>query len=55
MCPASLEAGHIISIDNVMVFAVIFKSFNVPIKYQHRVLFIGIVSALVLRGFMCPA
>lgn len=48
----SYKIEKFLSIDNVMVFAVIFKSFNVPIKYQHRVLFIGIISALVLRGLM---
>jgi tellurite resistance protein TerC len=48
----SYKIEKFLSIDNVMVFAVIFKSLNVPIKYQHRVLFIGIISALVLRGLM---
>jgi tellurite resistance protein TerC len=48
----SYKIEKFLSIDNVMVFSVIFKTLNVPIKYQHKVLFIGIVSALVLRGLM---
>lgn len=38
-----------LSIDNVFVFILIFKYFHVPQSYQHRVLFLGIVGALVLR------
>lgn len=48
----SYKIEKILSLDNVMVFAVVFKSLNIPVKYQHRVLFLGIVSALVLRGLM---
>lgn len=48
----SYKIEKFLSIDNVMVFAVIFKSLHVPIQHQHRVLFIGIVSALLLRGLM---
>lgn len=48
----SYKIEKILSLDNVMVFAVVFKSLNIPVKYQHRVLFLGIVSALILRGFM---
>ena len=48
----SYKIEKILSLDNVMVFAVIFKSLNISAQYQHRVLFIGIVSALVLRGLM---
>ena len=36
--------------DNVFVFALIFSYFTVPARYQYRVLFWGIVGALVLRG-----
>ncbi|MEP7264678.1 MAG: TerC family protein [Bacteroidota bacterium] len=47
--------GYIIemslSVDNLFVFIVIFSYFNVPKKYEHRVLFWGILVALVLRGF----
>lgn len=48
----SYKIEKILSLDNIMVFAVVFKSLNVPLQYQHRVLFLGIVSALVLRGLM---
>lgn len=39
-----------LSVDNLFVFIVIFKFFKVPAKYQHRVLFWGIIGALVLRA-----
>jgi tellurite resistance protein TerC len=38
-----------LSMDNVFVFAVIFGFFAVPLKYQYRVLFWGIIGAIVLR------
>ena len=38
-----------LSMDNVFVFAVIFRFFNIPLKYQYRVLFWGILGAIVLR------
>jgi tellurite resistance protein TerC len=38
-----------LSMDNVFVFAVIFRFFRVPLKYQYRVLFWGILGAVVLR------
>ncbi|MHB1037092.1 MAG: TerC family protein [Pirellulales bacterium] len=38
-----------LSIDNVFVFAVIFSFFRVPLKYQYRVLFWGILGAIVMR------
>jgi tellurite resistance protein TerC len=41
-----------LSADNVFVFALIFSYFAVPRAYQHRVLFWGILSALVMRGVM---
>jgi tellurite resistance protein TerC len=41
-----------LSVDNIFVFLVIFSSLGVPAVYQHRVLFWGIVSALVLRALM---
>ncbi len=41
-----------LSLDNIFVIAVIFNYFNVPLMYQHRVLFWGILGALVLRGVM---
>jgi tellurite resistance protein TerC len=41
-----------LSIDNVFVIAVIFNSFNIPKLYQHRVLFWGILGAIVFRAIM---
>ena len=41
-----------LSIDNIFVFVLIFSFFRVPAEYQHRVLFWGILSALILRGAM---
>lgn len=41
-----------LSVDNIFVIAVIFSSFKIPQKYQHRVLFWGILGAIVFRGLM---
>jgi len=41
-----------LSIDNVFVIAVIFSAFSIPPIYQHRVLFWGILGAIVFRAFM---
>lgn len=41
-----------LSIDNVFVIAVIFNAFNIPPKYQHRVLFWGILGAIIFRALM---
>ena len=41
-----------LSIDNVFVIAVIFSAFGIPPIYQHRVLFWGILGAIVFRAFM---
>lgn len=41
-----------LSMDNVFVMALIFQFFCVPLQYQHRVLFWGIIGALVMRGVM---
>jgi len=41
-----------LSIDNIFVIAIIFSSFRIPQKYQHRVLFWGILGAIVFRGLM---
>tara|TARA_R110000764_G_scaffold1503_2_gene6603 strand:+ start:143500 stop:144435 length:936 start_codon:yes stop_codon:yes gene_type:complete len=41
-----------LSVDNIFVIAVIFGSFNIPQKYQHRVLFWGILGAIVFRALM---
>jgi tellurite resistance protein TerC len=51
--------GYIIelslSMDNVFVIALIFTYFRVPSQYQHRVLFWGILGALIMRGVMIAA
>ncbi|HEU5071051.1 MAG TPA: TerC family protein [Verrucomicrobiae bacterium] len=44
-----------LSMDNVFVIALIFGYFRVPAAYQHRVLFWGILGALVMRGLMIAA
>ncbi len=41
-----------LSVDNIFVIAIIFTSFKIPQKYQHRVLFWGILGAIVFRGLM---
>ena len=47
-------SGYVIekslSIDNVFVWAIIFTTFAIPLRYQHRVLFWGIFGALTLRA-----
>jgi tellurite resistance protein TerC len=58
---AGLEyfTGYVIekalSVDNVFVFVLIFSTFRVPAKYQHRILFWGVLGALVMRGVMIAA
>ncbi|MGB5370945.1 MAG: TerC family protein [Flavobacteriaceae bacterium] len=39
-----------LSIDNIFVIAVIFSTYKIPPLYQHRVLFWGIIGAIVFRG-----
>lgn len=41
-----------LAMDNIFVIAMIFGYFAVPLRYQHRVLFWGIIGALVMRGAM---
>ncbi|MEX2274797.1 MAG: TerC family protein [Actinomycetota bacterium] len=52
-------AGYLIekslSVDNIFVFALIFSFFAVPSRYQHRVLFWGVLGALVMRGIFIAA
>jgi len=52
-------AGYLIeyslSVDNIFVFALLFSYFAVPAQYQHRVLFWGILGALVMRAGMIGA
>lgn len=38
-----------LAIDNIFIFVIVFSYFAVPLKYQHRVLFFGILGALVFR------
>jgi len=49
-------AGYVIeeslSMDNVFVFALIFSFFRVPSIYQHRVLFWGVIGAIIMRAIM---
>jgi tellurite resistance protein TerC len=58
---AALEflTGYLIekalSVDNIFVFVLIFSFFHVPDVYQHRVLFWGILGALLMRGAMILA
>ncbi|WP_035670739.1 TerC family protein [Flavobacterium sp. 83] len=41
-----------LSVDNIFVIAIIFSAFKIPKKYQHRVLFWGILGAILFRGLM---
>jgi tellurite resistance protein TerC len=47
-------AGYVVeyslSVDNIFVFVVVLNYFGIPTKYQHRVLFFGILGALVFRA-----
>jgi tellurite resistance protein TerC len=59
--PKGLEfiTGYVIewslSVDNLFVFIVIFRYFAVPPAFQHRVLFWGIMGAIILRGIFIAA
>ena len=52
-------AGYLIekslAVDNVFVWAIVLTYFAVPREYQHRVLFLGVVGALVFRGVFIAA
>lgn len=58
---AALEffTGYVIekslSVDNIFVFLVIFTYFKIPAQYQHRVLFWGIIGALIMRAIFIAA
>ncbi len=39
-----------LSVDNIFIFVLVFSYFGIPSKYQHRVLFYGILGALVFRA-----
>jgi tellurite resistance protein TerC len=51
---ATFLTGYLVeqalSVDNVFVIVMIFAYFGIPARYQHRVLFWGIIGALVMRG-----
>jgi tellurite resistance protein TerC len=44
-----------LSVDNLFVFLVLFRTFGVPAEFQHRVLAWGILGALIMRGVMIAA
>jgi tellurite resistance protein TerC len=44
-----------LSVDNIFVFLIIFQSFKIPSKSQHKVLFYGVVGALVMRAIFVVA
>lgn len=44
-----------LSVDNIFVFLTLFAYFKVPAEYQHRVLFWGVLGALLMRGAMIAA
>lgn len=52
-------AGYLIekalSVDNIFIFLLVFGYFSVPEKYQHRILFWGIVGALIFRALFVAA
>jgi tellurite resistance protein TerC len=52
-------AGYLLekslSVDNLFVFVLLFQAFAIPAEYQHRVLFWGVLGALVLRGSLILA
>lgn len=41
-----------LSVDNIFVFVLLFKYFSVPKKYQHKVLYWGIIGALIMRAIL---
>lgn len=43
------------SVDNIMVIAMVFKFFHIPVKYQHKVLFWGLIGVIMFRGIMIYA
>ncbi|MGZ6123595.1 MAG: TerC/Alx family metal homeostasis membrane protein, partial [Myxococcales bacterium] len=52
-------AGYLLekslSVDNLFVFVLLFRSFAIPPRYQHRVLFWGVLGAILLRGTLILA
>jgi tellurite resistance protein TerC len=57
----SLEflAGYVVeeslSVDNMFVFALVFRYFAVPSRYRHKVLFYGVLGAMIFRGVFIAA
>lgn len=45
----------VLSVDNLMVFVAIFSAFSVPDAYRHRILFFGIIGAVLFRGVFVTA
>jgi tellurite resistance protein TerC len=45
----------LLSIDNIYVMTLIFTALSIPVQYQHRVLFFGIMGALIVRALMIGA
>ncbi len=41
-----------LSVDNIFVFVMVFSYFQVPLKYQHRVLFWGVIGAIIMRAIL---
>jgi tellurite resistance protein TerC len=41
-----------LALDNIFLISLIFSSLSIPLKYQHRVLFWGIIGVIILRGIM---
>ena len=52
-------AGYVVeeslSVDNMFVFVLVFRYFAVPLRYQHRVLFYGVLGAMVFRAIFIAA
>jgi tellurite resistance protein TerC len=52
-------AGYLVeeslSVDNVFVFVLVFRYFAIPARFQHRVLFFGILGAMLFRGIFISA
>jgi tellurite resistance protein TerC len=44
-----------LSLDNIFIFLIIFQSFRIPAKSQHKILFYGVVGALVMRALFVVA
>ena len=41
-----------LSVDNLFVIAIIFTGYNIPLKYQHKLLFLGILGAIIFRAIL---